>query len=118
MEALDAKNVHPYKRWVLVKADPRVKKTAGGIHLTENLIGVERVMEGTGEVLQRGGAVLDEDGVKVGDKVCYRGFLKDISRDMIKREDDCDIFFLRVEDIMAVIGPNVTMGVFSSPRET
>lgn len=108
------KQVHPYKRWVMVKADPRVKKTAGGIHLTDELVKVERVMEGTGRVLQIGSKV---DEVRENDRIVFRGFLKDVSRGMIEREDDCDIFLLRVEDVIAVIGDGVTMGAFSHSAE-
>lgn len=103
--------IHPYKKWVMVKADPRVKKTAGGIHLTDELVKIERVMEGTGRVLAIGSEVVD---VVVGDRVAYRGFLKDVSRGMIIREDDCDIFLIRTEDLLAVIGEGITMGAFSS----
>lgn len=108
---IPASKIHPHKKWVMVKADPRVKKTAGGIHLTDELIGVERVMEGTGRVLAAGSECED---VKAGDRVAYRGFLKDVSRGMIAREDDCDIFLIREEDLLAVIGEGVTMGAFSS----
>jgi len=108
------KTVHPYGKWLMVKADPRVKKTAGGIHLTDELVAVERVMEGTGRILAQGSEVRQEEDINVGDRVAYRGFLKDVSRGYIAREDDCDIFLIRVEDLIAVIGEGVTMGAFSS----
>lgn len=106
-----ASQVHPHRKWVLVKADPRMKKTAGGIHLTDELIKVERVMEGTGRVIAIGSEVED---VAVNDRVVFRGFLKDVSRGMIAKEDDCDFMLIRTEDLMAVIGEDVTMGAFSS----
>lgn len=111
---IEYSQARPYKRWVLVKADPRVKKTAGGIFLTDELVGVERVMEGTGTVLKIGSQV---DEVSVGQRVAYRGFLKDVSNGIFKKEDDCDIFFIRVEDILADLDQGVTMGAFSSPSE-
>ncbi len=105
------KHVHPYGHWVLVKADPRVKKTSGGIHLPDKLVGVERVMEGTGVVLRVGKKVKD---VRPEDHVAFRGFLKDVTAGMIGQEDGCDVFLIREEDLLAVIGKNVTMGAFSS----
>ena len=108
---IESVHIHPYKRWVMVKADPRVKKTAGGIVLTDELIGIERVMEGTGTILNVGSEVNE---VETGQRVAYRGFLKDVSRGMIKQEDGCDVFLIRVEDLLAVIGDGVTMGAFSS----
>lgn len=107
--------VRPYKRWVLVKADPRVKKTAGGILLTDELVGIERVMEGTGTVLKIGSQV---DEVSVGQRVAYRGFLKDVSNGIFKKEDGCDIFFIRVEDLLANIDKGITMGAFSGSSES
>ena len=111
---VDPKEIHPYKRWILVKADPRVKKTPGGIFLTEQLVGIERVMEGTGSVLAIGSEV---DEVSVNDRVAYRGMLKDVSRGMISQVDDCDVFLIRIEDILAVIDEGVTMGAFSGPAD-
>jgi len=107
---IESNHIHPYKKWVMVKADPRVKKTAGGIVLTDELVGIERVMEGTGTVLNVGSEVHE---VEVGQRVAYRGFLKDVSRGMIKPEDGCDVFLIRVEDLLAVIGEGVSMGAFS-----
>lgn len=114
MDEVNWTKIHPLKKWLMVKADPRVKKTAGGIVLTDELVKVERVMEGTGKVLRVGSEVKDVEDVKEGDRVAYRGFLKDVSRGMIEREDDCDIFLIRAEDLLAVIGEGVTMGAFSS----
>lgn len=107
-----SKDVHPYKHWVMVKADPRVKQTPGGILLTDELVGIERVMEGTGRVLAVGSEV---DEVAVGERVAYRGFLKDVSQGMVQKEDDCDVFFIRIEDILAAISDDVAMGAFSGP---
>lgn len=112
---IEASKVRPYKRWVLVKADPRVKKTAGGILLTDELVGIERVMEGTGTVLNVGSEV---DEVSVGQRVAYRGFLKDVSRGMITSIDGCDVFLIRIEDLLAEIGEGITMGAFSGSKES
>lgn len=114
---IEADKIHPYKRWVMVKADPRVKKTSGGIVLTDELVGVERVMEGTGTVLAVGSEVEAAD-VVCGVRVAYRGFLKDVSQGMIQRKDGCDVFLIRIEDLLAVIDDSVTMGAFSGPQSS
>jgi co-chaperonin GroES (HSP10) len=107
----------PLKKWVMVKADPRVKKTKGGIHLTEELVAVERVMEGTGRILKVGNNddILKAVGVSLepGMRICYRGFLKDAFQEFGKDDDGCDVFLLRAEDVIAVIGDDVLMGAFS-----
>ncbi len=68
-------------------------------------------MEGTGRVINVGSKVIE---VLPGDRVAYRGFLKDVSSGMVKSEDGCEMFLIRVEDLLAVIEEGVTMGAFSS----
>lgn len=109
------KSFRPIGKWVLVKADPRVKKTPGGIYLTDEIVKVERVMEGTGRVLKCGPEAMKD--VEPGERICYRGFLKDAFGNSFEREDDCDIFLLRVEDVLAVIPDDIEMGEFSGPME-
>lgn len=111
---LSWKDWRPINKWVIVKADPRVKKTKGGIILTEELTGVERVMEGTGRVLKLGGEVCKTlgYGLEPGHRICYRGFLKDAFKEF-DEEDGCTIFLLRAEDVLAIISDDVEMGAFS-----
>jgi len=112
MTLVDWRTFRPLHKWVLVKADPRVKKTLGGIVLTDELTKVERVMEGTGMVLKCGPEAMKE--VEPGERVCYRGFLKDAFHDAFQRdEDDCQIFLLRIEDVLMAIPPELEMGEWS-----
>jgi co-chaperonin GroES (HSP10) len=108
----------PIRAWVFVKADPRVKKTAGGIHLPDQIVQVERVMEGTGRVLRVGNEVEKTCGylVKEGDRICFRGFLKDAFHEF-KEEDGCRIFMLKADDILAVIDEDIQMGEFIEERK-
>ena len=107
--------VKPKKDWVLVKADPRVKKTAGGIYLTEELTQVERVMEGTGTILKSGTEAIKD--VEPGERICFRGFLKDLSFDMFETIDECPVFLLKIEDVLMVIPDDIELGAFSgAPR--
>ena len=107
----------PLHKWLFVKADPRVKKTQGGIVLPDQQVAVERVMEGTGRILKIGNAEEIRNTVgadlEPGMRICYRGFLKDAFQEFEKDEDGCAIFMLRAEDVMAIIGEDVTMGAFS-----
>jgi co-chaperonin GroES (HSP10) len=115
MTMLDWRQFRPCKTWVLVKADPRVKKTRGGIELPDQLLLAERKMEGTGHLLKVGseaskavGAGLEPDM-----RICYRGFLKDAFQEFARDEDDCPIFLLKAEDILAIIDEDTQMGFCS-----
>lgn len=109
-------NFQPLHNWVLVKADPRVKKTAGGIFLTEELTKIERVMAGSGRVLKCGPEAMKD--VEPGERICYRGFLKDACYASFKRdEDDCQIFMLKIGDVLMVIPDSTEVGHIPAPKE-
>lgn len=104
-------------KWIVVKADPRVKKSRGGIELPDQMVAVERVMEGTGRILRVGNRqeILEAVGIELepGMRICYRGFLKDAFHEFEVEEDGCTIFLLRAEDVLMIIDDSVTMGAFS-----
>ncbi len=104
----------PRGTWLLVKADPRVKKTRGGIHLPDQLTKIERVMEGTGRVLRIGPKAVEKSGMGLaeGDRVVFRGFLKDVFHEFATEEDGQTIFILRVEDVLAKVDDNTSMGAY------
>lgn len=115
---IDIKTFHPKGKWVVVKADPRVKKTKGGIELPEMQLQAERVMEGTGKILKVGDdreGILDACGVMLEPnmRIFYRGFLKDAFAEFTTDEDGQPIFLLRAEDIMGIIEDDIQMGAFS-----
>ncbi len=116
---LNWKKFTPRGKWMVVKADPRVKQTAGGIVLPQQQLAVERVMEGTGHILKVGSdrkAILDYTGgiqLEPGMRIFYRGFLKDAFQEFTQDEDGQPIFLLRVEDIMGILDEDVQMGAFS-----
>ena len=116
-ETIDWRSFRPLGKWVLVKADPRVKKTPGGILLTDAITKIEMVMEGTGHILKCGPEAMEE--VEPGERICYRGFLKDAFHAAFKRDkDECQIFMLRIEDVLMVIPEELKMGEFSGPIES
>ncbi len=108
----------PWRDWLFVKADPRVKKTAGGIHLPDQIVAVERLMEGTGRVLKVGGYVEKRIGtlIREGDRICFRGFLKDAFHEFLE-EDGCRVFMMKADDIMALLDDDVQMGAFNEERK-
>ena len=116
---LNVKTFRPRGKWLVVKADARVKKTKGGIELPDKQVMVERVMEGTGHILKVGSdreGILDVTGgvmLEAGMRICYRGFLKDAFAEFATDADGQPIFLLRAEDIMCIIDEDIQMGAFS-----
>jgi co-chaperonin GroES (HSP10) len=102
-----------YGEWVVVQADPRVKKTAGGLVLTDQLVQIERTMEGTGRILSIGPKVIKLSlGLEPGSRVAYRGFLKDVHK-IDKADDDSDIFVIHYNDLLAAVDEETRLGAFS-----
>lgn len=102
-----------YGEWVIVRADPRVKQTAGGIHLPDQTVQAELRMEGTGTVLSIGHLVpLDSGEFDQLDRVCFRGFLKDAHK-IGKSSDGSDVFIIHYKDLLAVVDGEVSLGAFS-----
>lgn len=112
------KDFEPIGKWLLVKADERVKKTAGGIHLPDQIVTVERVMEGSGRVLKAGPHVAEDLGqdLKEGDRILFRGFLKDVFHEF-EEEDGCRIFLLHAKDALAVLDTELDVGHFRPAKE-
>lgn len=111
MPVLDPHKIRPKRDWVVVKDDPRPNKTAGGIFLPGMETGVEKVKEGTGEVISVGPGEKNQAlGLEPGQKICYRGFLKHANR--IETEND-HYFFMASDDILGIVPEGVNVGVFS-----
>lgn len=118
--SIDLKTFRPRGKWLVVKADPRVKKTKGGIELPAAQLKAERVMEGTGRILKVGNdkeGILDSTGgvmLEPGMRIFYRGFLKDAScSEFMTDVDGQPIFLLRAEDVLGIIDDDSQMGIFS-----
>ena len=110
----DWKTFRPMNDWVLVKEDPRKVETKGGIVLPDIQLMAERVTEGTGVLLKVGSGVKKTLGhdLEPGERICYRGFLKDVYHDF-EPEDGCRVFILKAADIMMTVDKNLDVGVFS-----
>lgn len=119
--AIDVDKFSPRGKWVVVKADPRVKKTTGGIELPDMQLAAERVMEGTGRILKVSDQPKDQEAIRdvcggvlleKGMRIFYRGFLKDAFAQFTVDADGNTIFLLRAEDVLGIIDEDVVMGTF------
>ena len=116
--SFDPRGVRPKRGWITVLDDQRNDKTFSGILLPTNLTGIERVREGTGEVIAVGNGEKNEAlGVKPGQKICYRSFLKYAHR--LETEETWGsgevkhFFLMDSDDILGIVPEGVTVGVFS-----
>lgn len=115
---IDPYKFRPSEGWVLILDDPRATQTAGGLFLPGAETGVEKVTEGSGEVIAVGKGDKNRlSNLEKGLRVVYRAFLKHAHRiDAEQNWPDGSekIFFLiKSEDILAALTPGVTVGVFS-----
>ncbi len=115
MHFIEPKTVKPHGAWVLAEADPRAKVTRGGIILAEGITGIEKVSVEMATVLGVGGWVAKELGIelKVGERFCFRGFLKDATiYDFEKSEAGGVVFLIHARDLLAIVDDDTKVGVF------
>jgi len=113
---LDWETVKPRGPWVLAKSDPRAKQTKGGIILTDQITGIEKVSIESAHALRVGDGVEKVVGTKIseGDRFCFRGFLKDATiKEFQRLEDGSTVFLINAKDIIALIDEGTDVGVFS-----
>jgi co-chaperonin GroES (HSP10) len=119
---LDPRAIVPKRDWIMVLNDPRKKELSGGIILPEELTGIERVTEGSGEVVSIGpGKKNAALGIQVGDRAVYRSYIKYVNAfesDEFWPDGQMKRFSLiSVEDVMGICPPGVSVGVFSRKSE-
>lgn len=115
---MDPYKFRPSDGWALVLDDLRRETTVGGIFLPGAETGVEKVTEGSGELIAVGqGKKATALGLEKGLRILYRGFLKyahHFETDLFWPNGEAKRFFLmKVDDIMSVIPPGLDVGVFS-----
>jgi co-chaperonin GroES (HSP10) len=104
--------VRPRRDWVLVQCEPRKEVLDSGLVLPQMETGVEKVMERAGKVLRIGpGDRASVIGVKEGDRVLFRGFLKHAQP--IESDDGSDCFLMDINDVMSVVDVGIEVGAFS-----
>ena len=116
MNDIDPFKVKPLGGHIVVEVEPRQTRTASGIELPLAETGIEKVMEGAGRVIAAGPGkmsskgVLLPMGVKVGDRVLFRRFLKDwLPLGVV---DGKEYTLLHAHDMMAVADDEVQIGPF------
>lgn len=114
---MNPRDVRPRKEWVSVLCDQRKVELSSGIILA-NETGAEKVTERAGTIVRIGnGKKAGEIGLKEGDRVVFRGYLKEanpIPHDE-KWSDGTpkEYFLMDIDDVFAVMDGPVEVGIFS-----
>ena len=118
MYTYDPKKIRPTKEdWLVVREEKRITKLESGILLTSDETGVEKVTETTGRVVSvSSGPKLEAEGIKPGDRVVYRRYLKHPNR-IPTNDPEEYCFFISLDDIMLVVGNDVDIGCFSKKEK-
>lgn len=114
----DVRSIRPRRDWVLVRAEQR-HKYVGDIFIPVET-GVEKVTENAGTVLAVGpGDKAQALDLSPGTRIVYRTFLKHAtpveSDETWPDGEKVECFLMAVDDIMAVVGKDVAVGVFGRP---
>lgn len=113
---IDWRKVRPQGPWVLAKSDPRVKQTKGGLYLTDEITGLEKVSVETAVILRVGTRVKEAVGIDLheGERFCFRGFLKDATLyEFQKADDGTSVFLIDSKDILALVDKDTKIGVYT-----
>jgi len=126
---VDPLKIRPVGSRLLVRCEPRPKKTAGGIHLPAEFTGMEKIGIRAGKVVRKGNprdlsilpkkspmrelqARLDE--INIGDRVAFRAFLadaNDLTRQADLRDKDGHTWsIIDVRDILGKVPDDVPIG--------
>jgi Chaperonin 10 Kd subunit len=118
--------VRPRRDWVLILNEPR--KTflqKSNLFLPGEETGVEKVTESAGHIIRFGPSdhLVRELGLKEGDRVVYRSFLKHhmpVPSEETWQHDGSkkEFFLMDIADIMAVVPEEADIGVFSRPSQS
>lgn len=109
---MDPMIIRPKRDFCSVKADVRKEMTSGGLFLPASETGVEKVTERAGTILRVGPGKGEQLGLKAGDRIVYRGFLKHANP--IETDDGSECFIMSVDDVLAVLpDAGVEVGCFS-----
>ena len=123
MASYDPNSIRVRDGWVLALMDERKEVLASGIILPGSETGVEKVTEGVATLIKVGrGEKNHKIGLELGMRVCIRGFLK--FANPIPTEETWpsgkpkEYFVMSSDDVMAIVPPGVSVGVFSSPSQS
>ena len=103
---MDATKIRARGPWVLLKVDPPKEKTESGLLYVPQGSMTERLGDATGVVLSVGEGKLgkkgrrEHSGLKVGDRIIFRGFLKEANPIAQLDKDHC---MIHQDDVKLVI---------------
>jgi len=115
---MEAKQVTPLGNWLLCSPLRPRMVSKGGLFIAKDYDKDVR-SEGVAEIVAAGpgkelnsGVVVDH-GIRVGDKVLFRGFLRYAEQfgEQLGADKGTDYFFLNADDVMAVVEGPGTLGL-------
>jgi len=116
----DPYTIRPKRNWAIIRQDKRKSVLASGIIVAEET-NAEKLHEGAGTVIRLGrGPKVEASGLKEGDRVLYRTYLRhavpiDSEQKWIDGEK-MEFFFMCVDDIAAIISPDLEVGALSQRK--
>lgn len=96
---MDAAKIRARGPWVLVKLDSVATMSPGGLYLPEGNL-QERLGHHTGVILSAG---KETEPLRAGDRVMFRGYLKEANRPC--GELDRDYSLIHIRDIIGTVEP-------------
>lgn len=121
MFQVDPYEVRPKRDWAIILQDQRKSVRSSGLFLPDET-NAEKLHEGSGVIIRIGeGPKTKACGLRKEDRVVYRTYL----RHAVPIETDqkwldgtrMEYFFMDVNDIVAVIGPDVEVGALSERKD-
>lgn len=124
---MDPRKIKPPDGWILVLADQRKEKKSSGIIIPETST-TEKLTQGSGVIIRTGfrvdGSTRKNElmGIKDGDRVAFRSFLK--AANPVESEETWpngskkEFFLMSSDDLLGVVADGVEIGVFSDRPAT
>ena len=112
--------IRPKRNWAIIRQDKRKSVLSSGIILAEET-NAEKLHEGSGIVVRLGrGPKVEASGLKEGDRVLYRTYLRHAvpieSEQKWTDGEKMEFFFMCVDDIAAIISPDLEVGALSERK--
>lgn len=121
MSAYDPTKVRVRDGWLVVLMDERQDRLASGLVLPVET-GAEKVTEGMATIVRVGDGVKNKTlGLEVGMRIALRSYLKYANpipnSETWPSGSGKEYFIMSSDDVMGILAPGVTVGVFSSPAQ-
>lgn len=121
MSAYDPTKVRVRDGWLVVLMDERQDRLASGLVLPVET-GAEKVTEGMATIVRVGdGAKNKTLGLEAGMRIALRSYLKYANpipnSESWPSGNGKEYFIMSSDDVMGILAPGVTVGVFSSPAQ-